>query len=76
MNYHALFKMTTYLDINPATWTDEEKKTAKDKAQEELKEAKDRKEELEKTMAELGEVESIQIKNEIEECNLIIVQHK
>tara|TARA_B110000285_G_C15017039_1_gene559567 strand:- start:328 stop:504 length:177 start_codon:yes stop_codon:yes gene_type:complete len=28
MNIHTLFKETTYLDINPKVWTDEEKKIA------------------------------------------------
>jgi len=30
MNIHTLFKETTYLDINPKVWTDEEKKIATD----------------------------------------------
>ena len=36
LNIHALFKETTYLDISPKSWTNEEKKLAAEKAQEEL----------------------------------------
>lgn len=64
------------MDINPTAWTEEEKKTATEKAEQELKEAQARKTELEAELAALGEIESVQIKNQIKECEAIISEHQ
>lgn len=76
MNIHTMFKETTHIEVKPKDWTDDEKKIATDKAEAEMVETKARKTELEADLAGLGDIGSIQIKKQIEECDAIISEHE